>query len=288
MNMKRSGAMFTWVVILFISVNFVSANWFDDVLNRVTGKVTDNDTVEPECPSIPISELCPDEETLCPQTTDEQGCSVWDCDSCEEEVICADDVRECWDGSYASRNLNNNCEFDPCPPELETCAAKIEINFDKTSYVVGERFEAKMGVFDLQGNPLADYLFYVKMHDDRGHTPGQERTGADGYVKRTGTIDELPGGATKAIFNIYTEETNSCSKVEDTTEIEVEPGSVPSEPKPMPEPDEPPYKPETCATKIKIKFDKNIYYVGKEFKVALGVFDTQGNPIPNIKYIKIK
>lgn len=32
-----------------------------------------------------------------------------------EELVCADDVMECSDGSYVSRNVNNNCEFDLCP-----------------------------------------------------------------------------------------------------------------------------------------------------------------------------
>jgi len=35
-----------------------------------------------ECPQIPMSMWCPDETTLCPMKTDEQGCSDWDCNSC--------------------------------------------------------------------------------------------------------------------------------------------------------------------------------------------------------------
>jgi len=42
-------------------------------------------TAEEACPGVPISEWCPDGKTLCPMKTDEQGCSVWDCNACESE-----------------------------------------------------------------------------------------------------------------------------------------------------------------------------------------------------------
>ena len=42
--------------------------------------------------------------------------------SCEptptpQEVNCPDDVMMCWDGSYVSRNPDNNCEFFDCPEQ---------------------------------------------------------------------------------------------------------------------------------------------------------------------------
>ena len=64
------------------------------------------------------------EETCCGQTYDSFVCQCfdgyWACfntdacfvPSCE---ICTTDVFECEDGSFVSRDPNNNCEFEPCP-----------------------------------------------------------------------------------------------------------------------------------------------------------------------------
>ncbi len=30
-------------------------------------------------------------------------------------IVCTTEVKACSDGSYVSRNPDNNCEFDPCP-----------------------------------------------------------------------------------------------------------------------------------------------------------------------------
>ena len=32
-----------------------------------------------------------------------------------EQVVCATDILECWDGSFLSRDPDNDCEFDECP-----------------------------------------------------------------------------------------------------------------------------------------------------------------------------
>jgi len=245
-------------LVLIISINFVSAGLLGDVWGKITGRTTENETAtnetnvtEQECPQPPISMWCPDGITLCPMITDEQGCSVWDCDSCEPE------------------------------PEPEICVAKIEINFDKSTYNVGEVFSFEIGIFDLQGNPIPNYVFYVKMYDDRWHTPGQERTGADGYFRSSGEVQKLPSGATSAIFEVYTEEVGACNLIQDTTEIEViskgELEPIPPEPRPEP-------RPEICAAKISINFDKNVYYIGEEFKAEIGIFDSQGNPVPNYPF----
>ncbi|MBU1992988.1 hypothetical protein KKG51_04805, partial [Patescibacteria group bacterium] len=265
--MKKKGAIVLGILVLFFSISLVDAGFVGDIWNRITGNVVEgNASVEEgnateECSSIAISMWCPDcdvekngNECLCPMKTDEQGCSVWDCDSCEQIL------------------------------EPETCPASINMDFDKDNYIVGEQFEFGIGVFDAQGNPISNYPFYMKMYDDRWHTPGQDKTGADGYFKHTGTVEKLPGGMTKAIFNVYTEETEFCGVVEYTTEIEVELGQEP----PGPVPPEPRDEPGICADRISISFDKNVYYIEEEFKVELGVFDAQGNPIPNyVFYIQI-
>jgi len=165
-------------------------------------------------------------------------------------------------------------------PEPETCPASISISFDKSTYNIGEQFEVAMRVLDSQGNPLPDYVFYIKMYDDRWHTPSQEKTDSDGYVKRTGTIENLLSGTIKVLFNVYTQETSSCSKVEDNTEIEIKP----QEQEPVSETEseiETGSVPTTCAASIKVTFDKELYYIGDTANILIGIFDSQGNPIPN-------
>jgi hypothetical protein len=42
------------------------------------------------------------------------------------ETFCTQDVKQCPDGSYVSRNPNNNCEFFPCENEQEKCYNKYD------------------------------------------------------------------------------------------------------------------------------------------------------------------
>ncbi len=39
----------------------------------------------------------------------------------KNQTLCAQDVKECPDGSYVSRDPNNDCEFFPCESEQEKC-----------------------------------------------------------------------------------------------------------------------------------------------------------------------
>ena len=37
----------------------------------------------------------------------------------QKQLACLADVKECSDGSFVSRDENNDCEFEPCPEEEE-------------------------------------------------------------------------------------------------------------------------------------------------------------------------
>lgn len=50
-----------------------------------------------------------------PDNTNETE-STWDTENNQENVVCPEDVKECPDGSYVSRNWPN-CEFDICPTQ---------------------------------------------------------------------------------------------------------------------------------------------------------------------------
>jgi len=260
--MKKRSTISTLLVISILIISLVSASSSNDFWNKITGRVVDNETETTNATEI---ESCP---TII-------GWRIEN-DECIENSGCDYD-----DSTYDYYNTEEEC-IGQLESEPETCPASITISFDKSTYNVGEQFETTMKVFDSQGNPIPNYPFYVRMYDNMWHSPGQERTGADGYVKRTGTVQNLPSGITKVIFNAYTEETSSCSKVEDTTEIEI---IYEEEAEPELEPTQPAGEsetaPTTCAASIKVTFDKELYYIGDTAKIVIGVFDSQGNPIPN-------
>ncbi len=185
--------------------------------------------------------------------------------------------------SAESNETEANNETETDEPETEECAASISINFNQDVYSKGDLFEMTIEVFDSYGSHLPNYAFYTTMYDDRWHTPGLQETDADGYFRYTVTVDKPAGGVTKVKFKVYTKESGSCGAVEDIGEIEViyeeEEGDAGTEPGPEPEP-----APTVCAAKIEIKFDKTGYAPGDSFNVEVGVFDSQGNPIPNYEF----
>ncbi len=315
MKKRRLLGLLIVSILLISSISLVSAGLLGDIWNKITGKAIEECTDNLDCPEqmkcenfgcvdvgcveegqrTPITAISPEGfEQRKHMATEccggfiaitysgdfDADCNIELIEGTQGGAVCSNCGNGICEGWETECNCPNDCGEEP-EPEPETCAAEISINFDKSNYVVGEQFEAEMGVFDSQGNPIPNYPFYVKMYDDRWHTPGQERTGADGYVKRTGTVEKLPGGMTKAIFNAYTEETSSCSKVEDTTEIEVEPGP---EPEPIPPGPEPRPEPRVCAKQIRINANKEIYYYGDHFEITIAVFDAQGNPLPDYSF----
>ena len=54
----------------------------------------------------------------------------------DEKVFCAQDVKQCSDGTYVSRNPKNKCEFDKCPePKLSAEILEMQNKIDDlTSY----------------------------------------------------------------------------------------------------------------------------------------------------------
>lgn len=50
----------------------------------------------------------------------------------DEEKMCAADVKKCTDGSFVSRDPENNCEFRPCPPTEDKKEVEKEPNANNT------------------------------------------------------------------------------------------------------------------------------------------------------------
>ena len=54
-------------------------------------------------------------------------------DSGNNQIFCSQEAQECPDGTFVSRDTDNNCEFEPCP-KIETCNAVKECPQDKSCY----------------------------------------------------------------------------------------------------------------------------------------------------------
>jgi hypothetical protein len=114
---------------------------------------------------------------------------------------------------------------DDCPDvEPETCAANIEITFNKDVYIIGDPVKIIIEILDSQGNHIPNYAFYAQMYDDRWHTPDLWKTDEKGYFTHTGIAEKPGGGVTEVKFKVYTKETSPCRSVEDTAEVKIEIG----------------------------------------------------------------
>ena len=260
---KGAVALLLISVLLFsiISINLGSASLLGDIWSKITGKATDNTTngetdevppsILPPEPPEPLLDCqltpdtwCPDETTLCPMKTGEDGCSVWDCDSCEaapeppeppEDECTEGETTDyiCDDGTKVSWCVCDNgveiCIISPenaCPdePDPDTCASQIKVTFNKNVYNIGDFFKIMIEVLDSQGNHLPNYAFYAQMYDNMWHTPGLEKTDDQGYFIHEGIAEKPAGGVTYVQFKVYTKEMSSCSSIEDTAEIKIELG----------------------------------------------------------------
>ena len=57
----------------------------------------------------------------------------------EGERACTQDAQECPDGTFVSRNPNNNCEFYPCQDEFKQCNDnfdKVRETYTKTLFII--------------------------------------------------------------------------------------------------------------------------------------------------------
>jgi len=112
-----------------------------------------------------------------------------------------------------------------CPdvgPGPETCAAKIQITFNKDVYKIGDDVKIIIETFDSQGNHVPNYAFYGQMYDNMWHSPDLQKTDNKGYLINTGIAEKPAGGVTEVKFKVYTKEIGSCGSVEDTMAVKFE------------------------------------------------------------------
>jgi len=251
--MKKEGMIVVLVSLVLLvsaisSISIVSAESNETEANETEA----NETESEECPTIKGWRIS---DNLC---ISDSGC---DYDS----------------SSYTYYDSEEECASQ-LEPETETCAASISISFNQNVYYEGDFYEITVEVFDSSGNNLPNYAFYTTMYDNMWHTPDLQETGSGGYHKRSGTIDRQNSGITNFKFKAYTQETGSCSSVEGTAEIEI----IYEETEEKEEYSEP--APTICAAKIEINFDEPGYAPGDTFSLEVGVFDSQGNGIPNYPF----
>jgi len=165
--------------------------------------------------------------------------------------------------------------------EPETCATSIGIDFNRDVYSEGEFLEMTTEIFDSDGSRIPFYVFYTEMYyENMWHEPFSQKTDADGYFKKGGTAIRPSDEIIKVKFKVYTQETSSCSSVEDIIEIEYTPKKEAKEEQETGSES----VPTTCASRIEINFDKTSYTPGDTFNVEVGVFDSQENSIPNYPF----
>jgi len=194
-----------------------------------------------------------------------------------EEVVCATDINECSDGSYVSRNPDNNCEFDPCPEECPS--------------IIGWRIEGNNCISDSGCDyDSLIYNYYNTEEECIEHLESEAQCGENiaCVSERREYCNNSNACSSETVYDCIdgkcvVSETSTGGCTQCPYECKDGVCLTKEEPGPGPEP-----RPDVCAARISISFDKNVYYVGDEFKVEMGVFDSQGNPIPNYPfYIKV-
>ncbi|MCK5625064.1 hypothetical protein KAI04_04445 [Candidatus Pacearchaeota archaeon] len=129
-------------------------------------------------------------------------------------------------GFIPEEEAESEPESTPVTEESEAvptvCAAKIDVNFNKAVYAIGDDVKITIEIFDSAGNHIPNYAFYGQMYDDRWHTPDLQKTDNKGYFIHTGIAEKPAGGVTEVKFKVYTKEIGSCKSIEDTAEITLE------------------------------------------------------------------
>ena len=219
-----------WVICFFVLIlltSLVSAGVIDDIWNKITGSIVDNETETVE--EICGDGICQPEEVCdvdcceamctlyCPYGAIEGSCG---CECIEPEPP----VEEEPEPAPPTDDVNGETEEDTAEtsePTPTICAAKIHVTFDKDVYDIGDTAKIVIKVLDSQGNGLPNYVFYIQTYDGIWHTPGEQKTDASGYFKVTPTVEKEQTRLGKMKFKVYTESYSNCNSVEDIIEIEI-------------------------------------------------------------------
>lgn len=162
--------------------------------------------------------------------------------------------------------ISGQCVADASAGE---CAAKIDLEFDKENYAVGDDIKVTVDVYDSNGNRMQGKAFTVTGTKDSVN-PGEEmhKTAPDtGIFEEKSTVDEDNVG--EYVYRVYIKEPG-CPYIVDSEFIKV--SSAVSQQ-------------QVCASSLKILFDKQSYNIGDDMSVKVYAQDASGNMIPGKKFM---
>lgn len=116
-TMKRGSVLVLVFVILILSTGLVSASWFGDFWNRITGKFVNNETTTNETTTNETTPTC----------IESWICADWN--SC---VIPSMQTRTCVDSNNCGTVINKPIESRPCPTPEDTCTDTDEAENPRT------------------------------------------------------------------------------------------------------------------------------------------------------------
>lgn len=149
------------------------------------------------------------------------------------------------------------------------CATRIDVEFDKENYAVGDDIKITVDVYDSNGNSMPGKAFSVTGTKD-GVNPGEEthETAPDtGIFEEKSTLYEDNVG--EYVYRVFIREPG-CPYVVDSEFIKVSSAVT---------------QQQVCANDINILFDKQIYNAGDGISIKVYAQDANGNTIPGKKFM---
>ncbi|MBW2992563.1 hypothetical protein KY345_05075 [Candidatus Woesearchaeota archaeon] len=314
---KKRLIVFLFVVFI-LSISLVSAGFFQDFWGKITGKVvSENETEEEIIEPKPEPEPCRPisgwriEDNKCIEDYgcdyDESKYTYYGKEECENmlEVPPEPPVMECYDsdegknyykkGSHSMCDSEGGCSFpSPCDyclddTTLNECYCEgQEIRSEKyvchegcengaciseqCPTIIGWRIKENYCVSDSGCEyDSSRYTYYNSEEDCREQLT---ETPVSSMCEEVEDINRK-----EDCYVMVAERTRDSSLCEKITDISrkqkcyVLSQEQPPEPEPRPDPTR-------CAAEIRITFNKDVYYVGDDFKVVIEVLDSQGSYIP--------
>jgi hypothetical protein len=277
--MKKSGVILGLLVVSVLLISIISfANTVSgiDIVGKITGRVTEENItdgdVEPESPvCMPTPQFCPDGKTFCPSRKDEQGCTYYDCDSCETPPECTDSDRG--KDYYVRGTLEISCApGKPCPESAALCGSVPALGEPAPTCLPPSDWCASESILNEgyceNGNILFEEHTCSYACKDGACTEPSEPPGPPPFDPQCVAGEKKPYICEDGTELSWCE----CENENWVCKISVEDD--------CPEIDEP----KTCAAEIKIAFNKDVYKIGDPIKIIIEILDLQGNHLPNYAF----
>jgi len=167
--------------------------------------------------------------------------------------------------------------------DTSNCPTEINIEFDKSSYNVGEEITIEVELRDKANDRIPNREFTISASSATGFWDEQVMTTPDsGKLKETFTLTDSDMG--DFVYKAYVVDPN-CPYVVDTAVVHVGEGFSPQSGMQPPQPHIPQDPTQQtgqsdCPGGIGVEMDKYEYAVGDKINMKIEVLDMQGNPYP--------